>query len=193
MRDRSGLARPTGCGLCGIESLAEALRPLRPVESELRVDADAIRAALRDFSLHQNMNRKGHALHGAAFCRPGQNPILREDVGRHNALDKLAGALARGGMAADGGLVVLSSRVSIEMVQKAAVMGVPVIVAMSAPTALAVRACEAAAMTLVAVARADSFEAFPHPERICNSLSGRSYRRAEGGGDASAHELRRSP
>lgn len=162
-------AGPTGCGLCGIESLAEALPPLRPCDSTQRVTADTIRAALKDFASHQHLNRQAHALHGAAFCRLGQDLVLREDVGRHNALDKLAGALARSGIKAEEGFVILSSRVSIELVQKAAVMGVAVIVAVSAPTVLAVRACEAAGLTLVAVARQDSFEVFAHPERICGA------------------------
>jgi FdhD protein len=165
-RRRRYLAGPTGCGLCGIETLAEALSPLRPAESQLRVAAECIRAAVQDFPLHQQLNQQAHAIHAAAFCREGQDLILREDVGRHNALDKLAGALARGRLAAENGFVLLSSRVSIEMVQKATVMGTPVIVGLSAPTALAVRACEVAGLTLIAIAREDSFEVFTHPERI---------------------------
>jgi FdhD protein len=160
------LAGPAGCGLCGMESLAEALRPVPIVTSQLRVEAASIHAALRNLSRHQRLNAQANALHAAAFCLSGEAVLVREDVGRHNALDKIAGALARSSLKAESGFVLLTSRVSIEMVQKAATMGVPIIVAVSAPTALAVRACQAAGLTLVAIARNDAFEIFAHPDRI---------------------------
>jgi len=168
------VAGPTGCGLCGVESLADACRPLRRSTSELRIAAASIHTALGNLALNQFLNRQAHALHAAAFCRPGGGLTVREDVGRHNALDKLAGALARRSVAAASGFLILSSRVSIEMVQKVSLMGAAIIVAVSAPTALAVRACEAAGLTLVAVARDDAFEVFTHPQRIDGGSSWRT-------------------
>jgi FdhD protein len=160
-------AGPTGCGLCGVDSLAQALRAPPVVGRGLTLRPQDIHAALDALPQLQTLGDLTRAVHGAGWWSPGVGYLaVREDVGRHNALDKLAGALAMAAAPAPPGAVVLTSRVSVEMVQKAAMIGAQVIIAVSAPTALAIRTAEAAGMTLVGVARRDGFEVFTGEERI---------------------------
>jgi FdhD protein len=164
---RRHIAGPTGCGICGIDSIAEAVRPAVIVGRGTSFSSREVMAAIQGVPPLQSINIEIRAVHAAAFWTAAKGIVaLREDVGRHNALDKLAGALAQAMVTAGDGMVLLTSRVSVEMVQKAAAMGVPVMVAVSAPTALAVRMAEAAGITLAAVARTDGFEIFTHSSRI---------------------------
>jgi len=168
MNRRRKLAGPVGCGLCGVESLEAAIAPVKRITSDIKVDRETVFTALSRLGAHQKLNEETHAVHGAGFWPLGANDFhaVREDVGRHNALDKLCGSLAREGRDAREGFVVLTSRVSIEMVQKSAAMNAAVMVAVSAPTALAIETANEAGITLAAIARDDSFEVFTHAERI---------------------------
>jgi FdhD protein len=168
---RRHIAGPTGCGICGIDSIAEAVRPAAIVGQGRMFSPQQIMSAMQAVPSLQKLNMETRAVHATAFWTPTRGIVaLREDVGRHNALDKLAGALAQDGVSAGEGMVLLTSRVSVEMVQKTAAIGAPLMVAVSAPTALAVRMADAAGITLVAIARTDGFEVFTHPGRVASSM-----------------------
>lgn len=147
----------SSCGLCGIDNIAEILRPLPALANDLKVPREAIARALADLSDHQPLSRQTGAVHAAAFCtKEGDILMVREDVGRHNALDKLVGALARANTDPATGFFVLTARCSYELVEKTVRAGCPVLVTISAPTTLAVERAKAAGLTLVALARPDA-------------------------------------
>jgi FdhD protein len=169
---RRHIAGPTGCGICGIDSIAETVRPAAIVAAGRSFSPQQITAAIQSIPPLQAINVATRAVHAAAFWTKAAGIVaLREDVGRHNALDKLAGALAQQKVDAADGMVLLTSRVSVEMVQKTAAMGAPLMVAVSAPTTLAVRMADTAGITLAAIARADGFEVFTHPGRIAAEIA----------------------
>ena len=168
---RRYLAGPTGCGLCGVESLEEAARRAPAVGDGIYLNSSDIGVAIEAMQAQQSANRRTRAMHAAGLWSPTSGlAAVREDVGRHNALDKLAGAAARQSLDPTKHAAVLTSRVSVEMVQKAATMGTSILIAISAPTALAIRTARHCGMTLVAVARGEDFEVFTHPHRICGPV-----------------------
>jgi FdhD protein len=173
---RRQIAGPTGCGLCGIDSITEAVKPAAVVAPGGAFYFDQIMTAMDALAPLQKINIETRAVHAAAFWTQDAGIVaLREDVGRHNALDKLAGALAQAKVDARQGMVLLTSRVSVEMVQKTAAIGAPVMVSVSAPTALAIRMAEAAGITLAAIARSDGFEVFTHSGRVTAAASGQEH------------------
>lgn len=164
---RRTMVGPVGCGLCGIDSIEQALRDVPRVAADLRMTPAQICEAVAALPRHQVLHDTTRAAHAAAFWTPARGITLaREDMGRHNALDKLIGGLAVPPVVPPVGAVVMTSRVSIDLVQKVAMLGAPVLIAVSAPTADAVALAEAAGITLVALARADRFEVFSHSDRV---------------------------
>ncbi len=165
---RRRMAGPVGCGLCGIESIEQAARQVATVvEPRFVLTPAMVAEATRLLGDGQILNRETRAVHGAAFYRPGTGLVaIREDVGRHNALDKLVGAVLRASVRPGEGAVVVTSRLSVEMVQKTALLGCPYLIAISAPTALAIETAERAGITLIGIARGDEFEVFTRPDRL---------------------------
>ena len=157
----------TGCGLCGATSLEQAVRKPPPVGHGLSLDAGTMMAAFAEMQQQQSLNKLTGAVHAAAWLKPGAGVIMtREDVGRHNALDKLIGALSKVGCQFETGCLLVTSRASYEMVQKAATVGITVLAAISAPTGLAIKLAEECGLTLVGFARNDNHVIYTHPHRI---------------------------
>jgi FdhD protein len=157
----------TGCGICGADSIAAVLKTVHPVREGRPVAPAVIQRALDALTEHQRLNREAGAVHAAGWASlDGAIQLAREDVGRHNALDKLIGAALKAGVDPARGFVVVTSRASFEMVQKATVLGSPILAAISGPTGLAVRVADEAGLTLVGFARKGQLTVYTHPERV---------------------------
>lgn len=164
---RRAMSGRTGCGLCGTESLQHVTRALPPLPEGAVLQRAAISHAMSQFRAWQTLQQATGAVHAAAWCSAaGEVLWLREDVGRHNALDKLIGALARAGVNAASGFIAVTSRASFEMVQKAVSARVPLLAAVSAPTSLAVQTAQQARLTLVGFARQQDMVVYAHPARL---------------------------
>lgn len=157
----------TGCGLCGAATLKQAVRHPAPVGNGPLVTVECLREALASLGEHQTLNNLTGAVHGAAWIEPGAGiRFVREDVGRHNALDKLIGALVKAGTNPGQGFVIVTSRASFEMVQKCAAVGISFMAAISAPTGLAIRLAEETGFTLLGFARGDRHVVYANPQRL---------------------------
>lgn len=164
---RRNMTGRTGCGLCGVESLEQVFRELPAVPAGTHVSVSAMRAALKSLAALQPLNRLTGGMHAAAWsASDGRLQQVCEDVGRHNALDKLIGMMAERESSFQDGFLLITSRASVEMVQKAATVGIASLIAISAPTALAVKTAKTAGMTLIAFARGEEFVAYAHGDRI---------------------------
>jgi FdhD protein len=171
-RGRAMIGR-VGCGLCGVETIQDALREPRTVPMGTGIAVEALWRAERELAPRQVWNHETGALHAAAWATDeGVPAIVREDVGRHNALDKVVGALVRGGKSPEKGFVLVTSRASYELVQKAAAVGVRMLAAVSRPTGLAIGLAEACGMTLVALLRGSTANVYAHGERLLGYSGG---------------------
>ena len=160
----------TGCGLCGASTLRQAIRQPNAVAGDLSLSANELFSALTDIKQRQTLNRLTGSVHAAAWVVPGQGIVdIREDVGRHNALDKLIGLLLRSGKNVAEGFVLVTSRASYELVQKTASVGITLLAAISAPTGLAIRLADEAGLTLIGFARDDQHVVYTHPQRLTHN------------------------
>jgi FdhD protein len=163
---RRTLAGKTGCGLCGAENLAQAMRYPAPLKLRHNFEVAGMIRGLQGMQIQQTLQQQTGATHASAYVQAdGKIALLREDVGRHNALDKLIGALAKASVDS-AGFIITTSRASFEMVQKTASAGVSMLIAVSAPTGLAVRVAEQCGLTLVGFARENRFVVYSHAEHI---------------------------
>ncbi len=157
----------SGCGICGTRELEQAIRQHPPVGTGQPLAREALERAQQELHAQQPMNEATGAVHAAAWAtRDGEIVLVREDVGRHNALDKLIGAMRRAGIDPEHGLALVTSRASYEMVTKAASAGITVLAAISAPTALAIELARSAGITLVGFTRPGSHNVYTHPDRL---------------------------
>ena len=157
----------TGCGICGADSVDAVLKQIHPVKRSAPVSVSAVQRALESLAAQQPLNEAAGAVHAAAWATAdGALSLVREDVGRHNALDKLIGAAVKAGVDPESGFAVVTSRASFEMVQKATVLGAPLLAAISGPTGLAVRVARESGLTLVGFARRGRLTVYTHPDRI---------------------------
>jgi FdhD protein len=167
LQRRRNLTGRSGCGLCGAETIDQAIRPPTRVARGPTVSAAELHAALVQIESEQPVNARTGSIHAAAWVVPGKGiQLVREDVGRHNALDKVIGALVRSGTAVTAGYALITSRASFEMVQKAATAGIAFVAAVSAPTGLAIRMAERTGVTLIGFARRHSHVVYANPERL---------------------------
>jgi FdhD protein len=165
-RSRTLVSR-TGCGLCGVELIRDAIRLPEKLPHALDISRDALFLAIHELGKQQTLNNETNTVHAAAWANQfGELQVVREDVGRHNALDKVLGALGRADTRIRDGFIVVTSRASYEMVQKAAVFGVELVAAVSRPTGLAVRFAQMAGVTLVGLLRGQTANVYSHPQRI---------------------------
>ena len=164
------LSGRTGCGLCGASTLQQAVRKPGPVKASLTLSATELLSSLAELNRHQQLNQLTGSVHAAAWAIPGQGIVeLREDVGRHNALDKLIGLLLKTGRNFAEGFVIITSRASFEMIQKAAFVGISLLAAVSAPTGLAIRLADETGLTLIGFARKDQYVVYTHSDRLTHS------------------------